>query len=182
MATNNDIGGDIYRYNESLSRLDYELENNGGEFTPEVETMLTESYNKGELLASSLYGWTAEKKAFINLCKEEKRRISDMQSKAENSVSYVKDWLLGIFLRHDVTEVKDGIHKVSVMAGRESVDVNEDVIYETYRKRIDEFASSLPTWLKVSVEVSKTELSNAIKAGEVINGAAIVRNPSLKIQ
>lgn len=181
MGTN--IGGGLYRYNEALSKVDLEFENNGGEVTPEMETMLAQTYAQGEMVAGDFYEWTAEKKAFIEVCKAEKKRIADMQKSAENSLESVKGWLLNTMLSHQVEKIESGIHKIAVSAGRESVEItSERALLKQWNKVFTELREKLPDYIQFEVKINKTALGDALRRGEIIRGAEIVRNPSLNIK
>lgn len=177
------INGQIYKYNQLLSRVDYELENNGGEVTPEVEGMLTEIQSSEVAVADDLYGFTAEKKAFIETCKAEKKRIGEMQKTAENSLESIKGWLLKSMLQNGVEKIEGNLHKVAVAAGRESVEItSESALLSKWEGKIAELQAQLPPYIVLKYEVSKSALAECLKEGELIEGAEIVRNPSLNIR
>ena len=60
-----------------------------------------------------------------------------------------------------------------------SVDVDAEKVLAPYQPRINAFIQSLPSWITIKTDVSKTELK---KADEMPEGASLVSSSSLRIR
>lgn len=174
---------ELYHYSRDLQEVEMLLEENGGEVTAEVNDKLMALGRSDVAIADNIYNCISEKDATIELCKAEIKRIQEIKRRAESTKETIKEAYLRFMLDKGIDSFKSDLHTMKVSVGRESVEVfNEEEVLKTWNSAISELQSKLPSYLTFEVKVNKTELGNAIKRGELIQGAEIVRNPSLLIK
>lgn len=177
------INNELYHYGAELNEVETLLEENGGELTEEANDKLVALENRGVVIANDMYNFLAEKDATIELCKAEIKRIQDIKRRAESTKETIKGAMLNLMLNKGIEAFKSDLHSMKVSAGRESVDVLDDnIIIDKFNGKINALRAELPDYISIEVKVSKTALATALKAGELIQGAEIIRKPSLLIK
>lgn len=185
METKKEIGGGIYRLNETLLSVNEELMENGGELTPELEDRLASAELTQVEVVDGLQTLITKVKSEDAILAEEIKRLQALKKSRANGLEGLKRYLLSYMLNNGIERIEGAFCKVSVASGRESLEVNEDVLIDRAKPMVEEISKNLPAYINLEVKVSKTELMNAVKDGEPIPaeaGAVIVRKPYLLIK
>lgn len=159
----------IFEIKNDYLRLIDEIEENGGEITPEIETGLAITKNELQVKTTAYVSVIKSIEASVKTIDDELKRLSDLKRSRVNMVDSLKERLKNAMQAFEIDEIKTDLFKVNF---RKSESVN---IYDV---------DSLPVDCKiVKVEpISKTELKKRIKSGEIIPGVNIVENQNLQIK
>lgn len=103
--------------------------------------------------------------AEAEMVKAEKKALADRQSALERKAERLKEWLQ------------------SALAGQKLSDPRVNISYrKVQRVEVSSVAGIPEAYLRVKVEPDKTALKNALKKGEVIEGASLVDDISMTIK
>ncbi len=190
-------------YDQLEAALVEEYEANGGEVTEQTEAMQSEldalAALKKEITddivaapdayASIVKNAEAQKKileAELKTLKEEQAkaaaRIQAKINRKSGKIDFFKD-AIAEAMRVNGIEKFGGAktdNRFSIYFSKSTaVDVDAEKALAPYQPRIDAFIHSLPSWITIKTDVSKSELK---KADELPDGAAIIENKSLQIR
>lgn len=158
----------LYEITQEQANLNNMLEESMGELTPELEAALTlnlDNFNaKAEGYVKAIKNYKAEQDAIA----EEIKKLQAKKKVCENAVERMKDALKTAMDVFDTPKVQAGLFKISLTKSESVNIINEDAIPEQYKR--------------IKYEVSKTDIKNAIKNGETVEGAEIVENKSITIR
>lgn len=173
--------GTLRELTDDMLELMAELEENGGEFTPEIEERYAATKDKIGGKVDSYATIIAETKGEIDTLDTEIKRLQAKKKAKSNMIDRMKSNLLFNLQLLDMEEVKTDLYKASVKFSK-SVGFNQEAVDEMVAADIAEFAESHP-YLRVKVEVDKTGIMNAHKAGEdVPEWSDIEMNASVTIR
>lgn len=110
-----------------------------------------------------------EKEAFAKSIKDQEKSMAERRKFVENEVSRLKEWAL--FNMTDKEKFEDAQIKVSYSKGSESVEVEDLELIEP-RFIVEKYTHT----------ADKKAIKEALKNGEFIEGASLVRKPSLRIK
>lgn len=109
-------------------------------------------------------------KRTIQAIEEEIKRLSEMKDKRKKKLSNFEDWVKTCMLSYNIEKIETPIGKLS-FSNSEAVEIfDESLIDEKFIKE------------KVEKTISKTEIKKAIKEGEEVQGARIIKNKNLQIK
>ena len=178
-------------------------EENGGEVTEETEAMqakldelkaLKQQITDDIIAAPDAYASIVKNaeaqqkmlEAELKALKEEQMKaVARLQAKINRKASKAD------FFKDAIAEAlrANGIEKIGgaktdnrfsiYFQSSTSVDVDSEKVLAPYQPRINAFIQSLPSWITVKTDVSKTELK---KADEMPEGASLVSSSSLRIR
>lgn len=190
-------------YDQLEAQLVETYEENGGEVTEETESMQSQLDGLNALkkqvtddiiaapddYASIVKNAEAQQKileAELKALKEEQSKaVARLQAKINRKASKAD------FFKDAIAEAlrASGIEKIGgaktdnrfsiYFQSSNSVEVDAEKVLAPYQPRIDAFIHSLPSWITVKTDVSKSELK---KADELPDGASIVSSKSLRIR
>ena len=158
------------------------LEENGGELTPEIESLLEETK---ELFPKKIdgYGVMLRKfKALEEACDSEIKRIQGIKKTAQNSQKNMRKHIQDTM---DLFGYKKLVGNMTMMwiSTSNSLEVDEDALLSQYTAKIEALNKALPPYLSVEVKVSKTALKNEFKGADVLPaGCTIKESESLTIK
>lgn len=163
-----------------MSLIEQALDENGGELTPELEeawqetqeslTAKVDNYNK--LICHLEYNSEA-------LAKEIKR-LQALKKTADNSLKRVKEHIKDTMLQFGISKLDGEFCKMS-LSSSSTTEVDEEILLQPYIGRLERLM--LPSWINAELKVSKTELKNAFKDGDVTPaGVKFVKNTILRIR
>ena len=128
---------------------------------------------EGEVVAkgANVSAYILNIEAVIDAMKSAERKMADRRKSAERQVEWMKSYLLRNMEACGIKEIEaaDKSFRVRLMAGRESVVITDE--------------SSIPSEMmrtKTITEPDKVAIASAIKSGEHVSGAALIRKPALK--
>jgi len=159
----------LFNIKEDAIRLYQQLEETGGELTPELETALAISKNELVDKSVSYVGLIKSIDGETEIVKNELKRIQAIIKRNDTIVSHLKDNLKNAMLAYDIDEIASPLIKINFRSSK-SLEIT-DIEKLPYNCIILE-----------KKPISKTELKARIEEGEVIPGCRIVENLNLQIK
>jgi len=156
----------LFNIDADLFALYNEIENNGGEMTPELEAALeiveAERMTKGEGYVYIM----KQLRSQADLLRAEAKRLTELARQYENSADKLGDRLLQSVIAHG--QIKTAFVTISTRKSK-SVSITDESLLEA-------------EFLRIKCEPNKTAIKEAIEAGQEVAGALIVENYSLNIR
>ena len=172
----------LYELTAEQARIEALLEENGGEITPEIEEALTLT---AEALPRKVDGYGVLIRQFAAAeaaCDAEIKRLQGLKKTAVNSQKGLKDRILYAMQSFGYDKLAGETTKFSTRASK-AVEIDEELLLDRYKAKVEEFVKTLPDWLTLEVKVSKKAISDAYKAtGVTPEGAQVVENTSLIVK
>lgn len=158
----------IFSISAEQLRINEMLEESGGELTPEIEEALMINEENFLAKADGYIETIAKYKALQDAAAERIKQLQSYKKTAENIEKRLKERLLyGMrIMQRDKVEI--GLHKVSLRTTT-SVNITDEV--------------RLPnSFIIVETKPDKKRIGDALKSGELVPGAELVRNQSITIR
>ena len=160
------MGKNLFNINEEMFRLHQQIEENGGELTPELEEQLPITEHEREQKCESYVSVIRQLKSKSQLIKDEAKRLLDAARTYDKTVERLEDNLLSSIVQ--LGAVKTNFVSISTRRNK-SVEISDD--------------AELPLqYQRVKIEVNKTLIREALESGIDIPGASIVEKHSLIIK
>jgi hypothetical protein len=142
------------------------------EWTEETESRLEKLELALEAKVENIVKFCATLGAFTAAAKAEEERISARRRTAEARVAKLKAYMKQCLEQAERTEVIAGTHKVTIQNNPPSVEIETEwLIPPRYNVIIPE-----------SFRIDKKAIADALKKGEEVPGAKLVRGTSLRIK
>ena len=172
----------LYELTAEQARIEALLEENGGEITPEIEEALTLT---AEALPRKVDGYGVLIRQFAAAeaaCDAEIKRLQGLKKTAVNSQKGLKDRILYAMQSFGYDKLAGETTKFSTRASK-AVEIDEELLLDRYKAKVEDFVKTLPDWLTLEVKVSKKVISDTYKAtGVTPEGAQVVENTSLIVK
>jgi hypothetical protein len=156
----------LFNIDAELYEVYSEIENNGGEMSPELEAALeiteAERMTKGEGYVYVI----KQLKSQADLLKAEAKRLLEIAKQYENSADKLGDRLLQSVIAHG--QIKTAFVTISTRKSK-SVSITDESLLKA-------------EYLRIKTEPNKTLIKEALESGEEVAGALIVENYSLNIK
>lgn len=156
----------LFNIDAELYEVYNEIENNGGEMTPELEATLeiteAERMTKGEGYVYVI----KQLRSQADMIKSEIKRLQELAKRYENSADKLADTLLQSVVAHG--QIKTALVTISSRKSKSVSITDESLLGMEY--------------LRVKLEPNKTAIKEALEAGQEVQGALIVENYSLNIR
>ena len=160
----------IYKIETEYRDIISVLVENGGELTPEIEQALQinqkDLYRKSESYAYAIKELDGE----IDFIKSEIERLQALISKRDKSICRMKETVLKAMELYEINKIETPIIKISVRESEVVEIINENQIEPIFKVE------------KVTINISKSAIKEAIKSGINVNGVVIKKNKSLQIK
>ena len=161
----------IYEISRNYLQLIDELQEQGGELTPELENALKinkqDFENKAEAYCQVIINLNAEIDGLNNECV----RLAEKRDRAKKAVERLKDKLTNAMLLFDYEKKSVGTFSLSFRKSEQVIIDDAEVIL-----------MGNPEFIRIKKEVDKTEIKKALKSGSEINGARLIINKNLQIK
>jgi hypothetical protein len=156
----------LFNIDAELYEVYSEIENNGGEMSPELEAALeiteAERMTKGEGYVYVI----KQLKSQADLLKAEAKRLQEIAKQYENSADKLADRLLQSVIAHG--QIKTAFVTISTRKSK-SVSITDESLLKA-------------EYLRIKTEPNKTAIKEALESGQDVQGALIVENYSLNIK
>ena len=156
----------LFNIDAELYEVYSEIENNGGEMSPELEAALeiseAERMTKGEGYVYVI----KQLKSQADLLKAEAKRLMEIAKQYENSADKLADRLLQSVISHG--QIKTAFVTISTRKSK-SVSITDESLLKA-------------EYLRIKTEPNKTAIKEALESGQEVQGALIVENYSLNIK
>ena len=158
----------LFNIQADYLKIAEQLQENGGEITPELETAL--AINEAELTvkAGGYSDIIRYLEKYIETGKTEIERVQKLLKTADRTKERLKENIKNAMLMYGVEKIECGFTKIGLRKS-ESIEVTDENLLH------DDF-------FEVKKTVSKTKIKEAIKAGEPVMGAKLVQNLNLQIK
>lgn len=172
----------IYGLTTRLLEIGQELEDNGGELTPELEQALEETTGS---LAEKADGYRGLLAMLDDRADNIDRRIKELQAMkktTDNARKRIKEYVISAMIAAGMTRIEG---KTSLLYLRKTTSLNMDEELATARHAdlIRETAARLPSWMTLEVKISKTEVKNLYKGSDLLpEGFEWAENYSLQVK
>lgn len=161
----------IYQIELSHRNIVDELEENGGELTPEIETQLAITYEDLQQKGVAYSFVIKDQVEIIKQIDDEIDRLQNRKKAKEKIVDRLKETLCNAMEVFGVQKLESPIVSISLRHS-ESVEVlHLAMLDEEYKK------CSTPVW-----SADKIKIKQAFKDGKIIEGALLVKKNSLQIK
>ena len=160
----------IYQLTTEYKQLESILIENEGELTPELEQAL--QINQDQLQAKGIsYGYVIKSiEAESDIIDAEIKRLTQLKKVRDNAVERLKTTLKQAMEMYGVLELKTPTLKISFRKSESVEIIDMDLLDEKYITK------------KTTEMANKTEIKEALKRGEVIEGAELRTNNNLQIK
>jgi FtsZ-binding cell division protein ZapB len=156
-----------------IATIEQEIEamasENEGEISEELLERFLEVQMKTVEKVSNISRYIKHLELFIENCKEEKKRISENQRKAENRIESIKRYMTPLVMQHYGGKLDAGTFKISTRSS-ESVELEDGF-------NLDEYCDVV-----IEYKADKKKIKDAIKSGVDVPGAKIKSNINLQIK
>ena len=156
----------LFNINEDMFRLHLQIEENGGELTPELEEQITITEHDRESKCEGYVSVIRQLKSKSQLIKDEAKRLLDAARTYDKSVERLEDNLLSSIVQ--LGNIKTNFVSISTRRNK-SVEIADDVEIPLQYQR-------------VKIEANKTAIKEALESGIDVPGATIVEKYSLLIR
>lgn len=182
MNTTRDLSRGIWRLNGQILDIQDELMENGGEMTEAIMNVIEHCELSQAEIVDGLMQVSKAADADKEAIDKEIKRLQDLKKSRVNAVDGIKRYLLNFMVSQGISEIQGQLSTAKVAKGRESLEMDEDVVMSPYASQLLHIQDQLPPFIKATFKVSKTELKKAIDEGEPVIGARVVCNPSLRLK
>ncbi len=160
----------IYQLTTEYKQLESILIENEGELTPDLEQAL--QINQDQLQAKGIsYGYVIKSiEAESDIIDAEIKRLTQLRKVRDNAVERLKTTLKQAMEMYGVLELKTPTLKISFRKSESVEIIDMDLLDEKYITK------------KTTEMANKTEIKEALKRGEVIEGAELRTNNNLQIK
>jgi len=160
----------IFEISKDYLELAEQIENNGGEVTPEIETAL--AINESEVKQKSV-AYVAVIKTMesdVKTIDEEIKRLQALKKSRSNIINNLKDRLTYALNLFEIDEIKTELVKINFRNSKSTVVDDIDLLPEICKKTT------------VSITPDKKTIKELIESGKKIEGAYILENRTLQIK
>ena len=156
----------LFNIDAELYEVYNEIENNGGEMTPELEATLeiteAERLTKGEGYVYVI----KQLRSQSDMIKSEIKRLQEIEKRYQNSADKLADTLLQSVVAHG--QIKTALVTISSRKSKAVSITDESLLGAEF--------------MRIKTEPNKTAIKEAIESGQEVQGALIVENYSLNIR
>ena len=156
----------LFNIDAELYEVYNEIENNGGEMTPELEATLeiteAERLTKGEGYVYVI----KQLRSQSDMIKSEIKRLQEIEKRYQNSADKLANTLLQSVVAHG--QIKTALVTISTRKSK-SVSITDESLLGA-------------EFLRIKTEPNKTAIKEALESGQEVQGALIVENYSLNIR
>lgn len=161
----------LYKISQDLDSILSQLEENGGEITPEIEQALTITQEQFAYKCEDYAAAILNIEAVAAAAKAEKDRLAKLQKFYDDTAKRLRTAISTAMLKYDIPKVENGTMRV-FLRHTQAVDPNIDL-------------AVLPKQFKttkVEEVADKKAIKEAILAGEDVPGASLVDNYNIQIK
>ena len=174
----------LFALSEQMVAIEAALEENGGELTPELEAVWTET---SESLSHKIDNYNAlvqKLKAASATLKAEQDRLDALKKTTDNSLKRLKDHIKDAMVLFGMKRLDGNLCRVT-LSTTTSTEVDEEVVLAPYAKLIAEAQAKLPPYITLEAKISKTgikEASEGLPEGTTLPGVTFKENKSITIR
>lgn len=143
------------------------LESTGGDVEAADATLATFVAESSDTTLESLCWYLREQGGMAEACTAETKRIAEVKARAETRARWAKEQIGAILSRRGERRAEVGTFTIGTRTGSQSVVAVEEI-----------FPGMLPErFQRMKVEIDKSAIGKALKAGEAVEGFKLQRGP-----
>lgn len=157
----------LYELTNDFRQVQALIEDGGEGLEDTLEAINLAIEDKLENIAKVIKNLEADVDGF----KQEEKRLADRRQSIENNIKNLKQYAENTMIVTGNKKIKAGLFTFAIQKNPPSVEIaNEDLIPEKYKKTV------------TTTTIVKKDLLDALKEGQVIEGATIKQGKSLRIR
>lgn len=173
----------LYELTAAQAALEDALYESGGEITPEIESMMTET---AQALPAKVDGYNyilARMNGMADACDREIKRLTALKRTAQNADKALRAHLLHTMQAFNIDKIEGTTCKVFRKLNAPAVVIEDEAkLVGTWAGRVAELQQELPPYLKVDLSFDKAEIKALLKADVLIPGASLQQGESVTIK
>ena len=166
----------LYDLQALAFRTELELEDSGGELTPEIEQALATTEVEIPRKVDAYKGYLD----FLASRKDQlDQTIKSLQAKkkaVENADKRVREYVKTTMKTFGLTKIKGDVY-TATLTERDGIEVNEEEVLEPFRSKMMRFSEGLPDYISVELKISKKGISDFTKGNDIMP-AGVTRTKS----
>lgn len=173
----------LFQLTAEQRAIEEALWENGGELTPELEQRMNDNSEALVVKANSYSVLIRRFESASDAIAKEIKRLTALKKTADSSVKKLKSNVENCMTTSGIDVLEGSMTRFSFKKNPPSVQVDEEKILAPYMKKVQELVESLPVYIKINVEVSKSAIMDIYKEKKPIpDGAQIVQGQSLQMK
>ena len=172
----------LFQLTADMVAIEDHLYENGGELTPEIESLLVATE---EALVAKADGYNMllrKFKAEEAVCENEAKYWAAKKKVVQNAQKRIREHINDVMAYAGISKIEGEHCKIS-RRETQSLEVNEEEMFVSLQPRIDAFIASMPEFVKVDVSINKTVLKEMIEREHFIPaGVSKVTKSSITIR
>lgn len=157
----------LYELSADMLAIERELEDNGGELTPELEAIMNDTQESIQLKADGYRSLIAKLDARCDAIDKEIERLQKLKKTTSKSRQRIADHVLNVMRCFGLDRIEGKFCKFSIRKSSK-LNVDDELVQLHYRSAIDTLKMQLPGWMTISVKVGKTALKDAFKDTDIL--------------
>lgn len=157
----------LYDLQALAFRTELELEDSGGELTPEIEQALATTEVEIPRKVDAYKGYLDFLKARADQLQQTIKSLQSKKKAVENAGERVRKYVKDTMCAFGLRKIKGDVY-TATLTERDGIEVNEEEILAPYREKVMRLSEALPDYVSVELKVSKTGIAEAIKGNDVL--------------
>jgi len=172
----------LFELNDQMREIERILEENGGELTDELATVWEETETSLRRKVDNYFQFIKNKEAEAKSLDEMAKHFAARKKTAENCVKQAKMHIAECMSNYNIDKMEGDMCIMSLRKSQ-SLEVDDNQVLHRYLDRINDLKASLPSWMEVTIKVSKTAIKEAFKDTDLLpEGVSRTTNKSLNIR
>ena len=157
----------LYDLQALAFRTELELEDSGGELTPEIEQALATTEVEIPRKVDAYKGYLDFLEARADQLQQTIKSLQNKKKAVENANKRVREYVKLTMGAFGLRKIKGDVY-TATLTERDGIEVNEEEILAPYREKAMRLSEELPDYVSVELKVSKTGVAEAIKGNDVL--------------
>lgn len=166
----------LYDLQALAFQTELELEESGGELTPEIEQALATTETEIPRKIDAYKGYLD----FLDARKDQlDQTIKSLQAKkkaVENANKRIREYVKTTMSAFGLTKIKGDVY-TATLTKKDGIEVNEEEVLEPFRSKMMKFSEGLPDYISVELKISKKGISDFTKGNDIMP-AGVTRTTS----
>lgn len=174
--------GTLYELSNDMLMIERELEENGGELTPELEAALADTQESIRAKANGYWSLIAKLDDRCDAIDREIKRLQALKKATTNSRKRITDHILEVMVCFGLDKIEGHLCKF-LWRKNLRLKCDQELLELPYRDRLEALKTQLPPWLTIDLTLNKTILKQSFKETDVLPaGCEFEESDSLTIR
>lgn len=126
----------LYEITESLDYVTNQLEQTGGEITPELDALINTTSRELEKKSDNIVTHLRILEDQLELVSKRKKEIQNLEKSIKSKIDYFKEYILSCMKRANIKKIDGPFSRITVRKPVKALYVDEDKIASKYHKII----------------------------------------------